>query len=33
MLKENLEKVEEICKINNIENQDEIWEGEKIVRP
>ena len=29
----NLEKVEEICKINNIENQDEIWEGEKIVLP
>ena len=29
----NLEKVEEICAINNIENQDEIWEGEKIVLP
>ena len=29
----NLEKVEEICELNNIENQDEIWAGEKIVLP
>lgn len=29
----SLEKVEEICEINHIENQDEIWEGEKIILP
>lgn len=29
----NLEKVEEICALNDITDQDEIWAGEKIVLP
>ena len=29
----NLDKVEEICELNDIIDQDEIWVGEKIVLP
>ncbi len=29
----NLEKVEEICELNHIEDQNEIWVGEKILLP
>lgn len=29
----NLDKVEEICELNDITDQDEIWAGEKIVLP
>ncbi len=29
----NLDKVEEICELNQIENQNEIWAGEKILLP